>query len=221
MGVASHLGIQLDDYDETIRTFIPHYEDMLDAAAAAVSALTKRAPRIVDLGTGSGALAGRVLRACPGARITGIDNDQGMLALARRRMSGRLTAIGGDFTSTAFPRCDAMTASFSLHHIATPRAKAAIYAKSFAALTKGGALVNADCCVSSNTSLRARGFELWHQHLARTYGMAGARRHLRAWAKEDFYFTLEQERALLARAGFRVDVVWRRDSFAVIAGLKH
>ena len=33
MGVASHLGIQLTEYDRRIRTFIPDYEEMLDAAA--------------------------------------------------------------------------------------------------------------------------------------------------------------------------------------------
>src|SRR5215831_1860740 len=35
MSVASHLGIDLNDYDSRIRTFIPHYEEMLDVAGAA------------------------------------------------------------------------------------------------------------------------------------------------------------------------------------------
>ena len=42
---------------------------------------------------------------------------------------------------------------------------------------------------------------------------------LRAWAKEDVYFTLDRETELLREAGFDVDVVWRRDSFAVIVAL--
>ena len=91
MGVASHLGIKLGDYDRSIRTFIPHYEDMLDAAAEAVAALAVHKPRVVDLGTGSGALAARVLAASPGARVTGIDADEGMLGMAQqapRRAAG-------------------------------------------------------------------------------------------------------------------------------------
>ena len=39
---------------------------------------------------------------------------------------------------------------------------------------------------------------------------------LRAWSKEDTYVPLEDEIELLERAGFRVQVVWRRGSFAVL-----
>ena len=60
----------------------------------------------------------------------------------------------------------------------------------------------------------------WHAHLAATHGKAGATKFLRAWADEDTYFTLDQETSLLADAGFRVDVAWRRGAFAVIAAVK-
>ncbi len=220
MGVATHLGIRLADYDETIRTFIPGYEDMLDAAAAVVATLTRRSPLVVDLGIGSGALASKVVHASRGARVVGIDSDKGMIAMAQKRLRGRLRVAPGDFLDVPLPRCDAITSSLALHHIQTRRAKAALYAKCFAALKTGGALVNADCCLSSDPTLQARDRAAWHRHLAQTYGRAGAERHLRAWAKEDFYLTLEEERALLSRAGFQVDVVWRRDSFAVVAALK-
>ncbi len=40
------------------------------------------------------------------------------------------------------------------------------------------------------------------------------------WAKEDVYFTLDREIELLRDAGFAVEVTWRKDSFAVIVGLK-
>ena len=46
MGVASHLGIKLTEYDSRIRTFIPHYEEMLGVAAAAIP---PRARTIVEL----------------------------------------------------------------------------------------------------------------------------------------------------------------------------
>ena len=220
MGVATHLGIPLADYDKTIRAFIPGYEDMLDAAASAVATLGGRRPRVVDLGTGSGALAGKVIRACHGARVVGIDADPGMLAMAQRRLRGKLQIVPGDFLDVPLPRCDVVTASFSLHHIQTRKAKAAMYAKCFAALEAGGVFVNADCCLSSNSTLQSRDRAAWHGHLMSTYGRAGAERYLRAWAKEDFYFTLEDERALINRAGFDVDVVWRHNSFAVIAAVK-
>ncbi|HEY5161617.1 MAG TPA: hypothetical protein VII81_01280, partial [Terriglobales bacterium] len=56
MDVAAHLGIDIVEYDERIRTFIPDYEEMLDVAAEAIPASART---IVDLGTGTGALAAR------------------------------------------------------------------------------------------------------------------------------------------------------------------
>jgi SAM-dependent methyltransferase len=220
MGAAGHLGIQLRDYDARIRTFIPRYEEMLDVAAAALKALDGRAPLVLDLGVGSGALAARCVAAAAGARIVGVDSDEDMLALARKRLGGRLTAVSGDFLSTPLPQCDVVTASFALHHVPTRRRKAVMYARCFAALRPGGLLVNADCCLASNPRLQALDRAAWRAHLQRRYSRTRAERFLRAWAQEDVYFRFEDEINLLQAAGFTVDVPWRRDGFAVIVGAK-
>ena len=52
MGAATHLGINLGDYDAVIRTLIPHYQELIGAAGAAVGDLTRTAPAVVDLGKG-------------------------------------------------------------------------------------------------------------------------------------------------------------------------
>lgn len=81
MGTAAHLGIRLRDYDARIRTFIPHYEEMLDAAAAALNSVDRRVPLVVDLGIGSGELTARCVGVLSRARLIGVDTDEGMLAL--------------------------------------------------------------------------------------------------------------------------------------------
>ena len=220
MGAAEHLGIRLRDYDARIRTFIPHYEEMLNEAAAALGAVSGRVSRIVELGVGSGALAARCVTATPRALVIGIDSDEGMLALARKRLGDRLATMSGDFVKVALPRCDAVTSSFALHHIRTMRRKAAMYARCFAALRPGGMLVNADCCVASDPRLQAQDRSAWRAHLPRDYSRARAERLLRAWAQEDVYLRLEDEVALLRATGFTVDVPWRRGGFAVIVGTK-
>jgi tRNA (cmo5U34)-methyltransferase len=220
MGAASHLGIQLREYDSRIQTFIPRYEEMLDAAAAALRALPRRRPLVVDLGIGSGALSARSLAVRPGARIIGIDNDDGMLRLADERLGRRLTTRRGDFLTAALPRCDAVTASFALHHVATRASKARLYARCFRALRPGGLFVNADCCLASNRRMQALDRGAWLGHLRRRYGGARGAAYLREWAKEDVYFRLEDEIELFRSAGFSVDVPWRRQSFAVVVGAK-
>jgi tRNA (cmo5U34)-methyltransferase len=216
MGVATHLGIRLRDYDRKIRTFIPDYETMLDEAASALRLVRRRAPVVVELGIGSGALAARCLDVAPRARVIGLDLDSKILALARQRLGPRLTTLGGDFLAAPLPRCDVIAASFSLHHIRTRRRKAAVYRRCFRALRPGGLLVIADCCVASDERQRARDRDAWRAHLERSYRRARAEGYLRAWAKDDVYFPLQDELRLLERAGFSVEVRWRRRSFAVL-----
>ncbi len=104
--------------------------------------------------------------------------------------------------------------------MAKPAAKARVFARAFAALRPGGMLVDADCTLAADAKLRARDHETWRRHLAVAHGPAGARKFLRAWEAEDTYFPLELETALLRKAGFDVDVVWRKGSLSVIAAVK-
>jgi tRNA (cmo5U34)-methyltransferase len=220
MSATSHLGIKFGAYDATIATLIPHYSELVDAAAAAVGLLARTAPAVVDLGTGSGALAQRILKVRPKARLIGIDADGTMLAAASRRLRGNIETIEENFERAAIPACDVVSASFALHHIPTGRRKGALYQRCFKALRPGGMLVSADCFLGTSRKIQAAGHEAWLRHLQRTYTRAKAEGFLRTWAKEDVYFRLDREIELLTNAGFSVEVTWRKDSFAVVVGLK-
>jgi tRNA (cmo5U34)-methyltransferase len=215
MGVAAHLGIELREYDHRIRTFIPYYGEMLDAAAAVVP---RRARTIIDLGIGTGALAARCLAQALNASVVGIDADEAMLALAMRRVGPRATLVCGTFLRAPLPRTDAVVASFALHHVRTRAAKAHLFRSVRAALRPGGMFVSADCHPASDRAIAATQMRAWQAHVRASYPPARTRALLRSWAREDVYVPLEAELALFQRAGFRVDVVWRRDAFAVLAG---
>lgn len=220
MSVAAHLGIETGEYDQQILTFIPYYDEILDNAALALDALERPARILLDLGTGSGALASRCLARLKGARVVGIDSDPAMLAMAERRLGRKLSTIIGTFESARFPACDVVTASFSLHHIEAPPAKQQVFAKAFAALRPGGVMIDADAMTNGSGTLAVRDLDEWRRHLAASHGAAGARKFLRAWADEDTYLPLDLEVALMRDAGFEVDVAWRRGMFAVLVGRK-
>lgn len=72
---STYLGQMLDE--------IPGYAELEDAVAVAAAAVGMT---ILDLGTGTGETALRVLARNPGARLTGIDASEAMLAAARARL---------------------------------------------------------------------------------------------------------------------------------------
>ena len=221
MGAASHLGINLHEYDARIRTFIPGYERLLDIAARAVANTVRgRSPVVIDLGIGTGALAARSAAAMPSIRIVGVDEDEEMLAAAGQRLGRRLTGLRGNFETVDLPACDAVTASLALHHIPTAARRLRLFRRIHRALAPGGVLVIADCYLASDPRIQADDRREWLKHLERAYTARESRAYLRAWAKEDFYARLTDELRLLERSGFAADIAWRHGSFAVIAAMK-
>lgn len=216
MGVATHLGIKLTEYDARIRTFIPDYEEMLDAAAGLVPS---GARTIVDLGVGTGALAARCVKSARQAKVVGIDADADILNLARRRLGARATLLSGSFLRTALPGCDAVVASFALHHIRTRPAKARLYRRIHAALRPRGIFVTVDCHPASSSDLADEQMQAWAAHLRKSYSKSEAVKLLKTWSHEDVYTPLATEVELMRQSGFEVEILWRRGAFAVLRGV--
>jgi len=213
VSVAAHLGIRLGEYDARIRTFIPDYEEMLDVAARAVP---RHARMLVDLGTGTGALAARCARVARRAHIVGIDADREILTVAARRLGRRAEFIADNFLRATIPRCDVVVAAFALHHVRTRAAKGRLYTRIRSALQPGGVLISVDCQPSAAAGLAAAQRSQWLAHLERSYSRKEAKGYLRAWAHEDTYVPLDAEMRSMNRAGLAPEVIWRKGAFAVL-----
>lgn len=224
MSVASHLSLSLDEYDRIIRTYIPYYDELIAETAGALAGSERPVRRLVDLGTGTGTLALACLDRFRRLRVVGLDADAGMLDVARRRLGGlttrRVELCHVDFASSALPSCDAMVGSYALHHLRSERQKGRFYRRCFDAIAPGGIIVSGDCMPSTSPAAFRRDLEVWYRHLAETYGRARGKRIYASWADEDTYLPLAVETRLLQRAGFIVDVAWRRSPFAVLVGHK-
>jgi ubiquinone/menaquinone biosynthesis C-methylase UbiE len=211
-------------YDRRIRGLIPLYEELVAEAARGLAYARRPVRRIVDLGIGTGALARACLQQAPRARVWGIDVDAEMAAVARHRLgrqAKRVEIASGSFMDAELPRADAVVATYALHHIRRRADKQQFYRRIHRALRRGGVLVSGDCFPASTPRGQARDLEVWMTHLSRTFGTrAKARQVYESWAEEDVYVPLAEETDMLQRAGFTVDVPWRRSPFAVIVGLK-
>jgi tRNA (cmo5U34)-methyltransferase len=222
--VAGHLGVAADDYDRTIRTFIPSYERMV---ASVVHWLDGHVPPdglVVDLGAGTGALAAAVLEALPDVRVELVDIDPNMLEVAATRCAphaGRFRVRHARFQDD-LPRCHAVVASLALHHIATHAEKRELYRAICDALDPGGLVVVADALIYPYGPERRRMMEDLIAHMARNgISVSEAEGHLARWADEDFYVPLPDELGLIADAGFaRPDVFWRDGLIAVYGAFK-
>src|SRR5947209_15510596 len=73
-----------ETYLEQMLEEIPGYAELEDAVAAATDGLEVR--RVLELGTGTGETAVRILAKHAGARWTGIDASEAMLERARGRL---------------------------------------------------------------------------------------------------------------------------------------
>jgi tRNA (cmo5U34)-methyltransferase len=222
--VKRHLDVDADAYDEAIRRFIPHYEDMLATGVELLAALAPPAARVLDLGGGTGALSAAVLGGRPEARVTLLDVDPAMLDEARRRLDrfgDRVEFREGSFLDP-LPAADAVVASLALHHVHDLGAKTELYRSIHAALGPGGVFLNLDAAITAEPRLNALIFRRWAAHMAE-HGIseAEAHGHFAAWADEDRYFPLGDELDALRRAGFaEVECFWRRGSSAICCALR-
>jgi tRNA (cmo5U34)-methyltransferase len=217
--VRSHLRVEIDEYDTSIRRFIPGYDEMIAAAVDAALAAGPR--RLLDVGAGTGALSAAVLERAPDVTVELLDVDEEMLARARSRLSPfgpRVVFTVGSFYDP-LPRAGAVLASLSLHHVPTLEAKGSLFRRVREALEPGGVLVNADVTMPAADPERARTWRDWADHLV-SCGIAEeeAWRHFQEWAEEDTYFAIEDELRLLEEAGLAAECVWRKGVSTVVVG---
>jgi len=98
---------------------IPGYEELQDAVAAATEGREIRS--ILELGAGTGETALRVLARHPGARWTGIDSSEPMLARARERLPGAELRLGRLEDPLPDGPYDLVVSALAVHHLAGNR----------------------------------------------------------------------------------------------------
>jgi len=222
--VAGHLGVAADDYDRTIRMFIPSYERMVATVVHWLEGHVPGEGLVVDLGAGTGALGAAVLEALPDVRVELVDIDPNMLEVAATRCAAHVARVRVRHArfQDELPRCHGVVASLALHHVATQAEKRELYRAICAALEPGGLLVVADALIYPDGPERRRMIDDLFAHMAEN-GISApeAERHLGQWAEEDFYVALPDELGLIADAGFpRPDVFWRDGMIAVYGAFK-
>ncbi len=196
---ALHMQYHFDasTYVDAIRADVPAYDVFQDEVASASGA---GARRILDLGTGTGETARRVLASHPEASLVGVDENQGMLAVARSQLPADRVELRVGRIEDPLPEgpFDLVTSALCVHHL-DGSGKAELFARVHEALTSGGLFVLADVVVPVDPAAATTPLTPGYDRPS----------------------PLAEQLRWLAEAGFEPRVTWERGDLAVVAAARN
>lgn len=170
----------LREWDAQQTAYIAHREMRFDIALEALAMTFGDDFHVLDIGCGPGSFSRRVLARFPAARVTAVDLDPLMLALAQtslQEFATRVTFIRADISAPdAFFALDgapqAAVSSTAIHWL-LPEQQAELYRRIHRLLDDGGLFINADHQRFDDRQPRRKA--LAAQHDERTQAAAWAR----------------------------------------------
>lgn len=180
-------------YMELMAAEVPLYATLQDTLARSAGQVT--AASILDLGSGTGETLVRVLAQHPGARAIGVDENAGMLEVARSRLVGRpVDFVVADLLDPlpAGP-FDLVTSALAVHHLDGP-GKAELFTRVAAVLRPGARFVLGDVIIPDDAADAVTPLSDDYDKPSR----------------------LADQVAWLQAAGLEVEVVWQGDDLAVL-----
>ena len=212
------------DYDRSRRQLVPCFDDFYGAALELLPFPPDAAPRILDLGAGTGLLSALIRDRWPNAELTLVDIAPKMLELARGRFDAADSRVQfelADLSTLVFEReYDAVVSALAIHHL-TDEHKADLFKRVYGALAPGGVFVNAEQILGETVAIDKGFWDTWDRE-ARALGATDADIE-DAWLRmaEDRCATVEAQLGWLRDAGFRdVDCWYKWHALAVYAGTK-
>lgn len=224
-------------WDRNADLVIPKRQELLDViVSVAAVAACRDGLRVIDLGAGTGSLAGKILQRWPQASVVCVDKSAEMLEIGRARFAdnNRILWLQRDLSAPDW--ADGLTAPFDAVlssltiHLIPDDAKRRVYRWAFEHLAPGGVLVSADRLRAATPALDAWYHEQWMQHIVqRTKEVLGkdvtqetVRERQRAMDEAAGLqcATLGQNLDWLREAGFAaVECYWKNRQWAVLGGL--
>lgn len=148
----------------SIRNRLPRWDEMTSVLLDDVIG-ERRPARVLDLGTGGGALIGEVLAVAPSAEAVGLDLSPPLLAAARERFgSDSGVTFAEHDLSDPLPQdigsFDLVVSSWVVHHLPDAR-KRALYREVFELVQPGGIFCNLDLVMLPTEELQRRALEVF------------------------------------------------------------
>jgi tRNA (cmo5U34)-methyltransferase len=209
------------DYDANRRSLIPHFDEYYRIGVDAL-AYHDGAPRVLDLGGGTGLSTSFLLKRYPDAHVTLLDFSEEMLAIARARFRGNsnIDFRVGDYRD--FPLTedfDIVISGLSIHHLTTEE-KRGLTARIFKLLKPNGEFFNADLVKCEDARLEQEMNRRLQNFLREGLSGEDVQRFVES-QRIDAPDSLEDQLTFLRAVGFRVvECLYRYWIYGVFYGQK-
>jgi tRNA (cmo5U34)-methyltransferase len=184
-------------YLELMREEVPSYDELQDSAVAACEG--GDVASILELGTGTGETARRLLAAHPHALLRGIDASEGMLEVARSVLAGFRAELSVARLEDPLPDgpFDLVVSVLAVHHL-DGAGKAGLFRRVAAVLRPGGRFVLGDVVVPEDAADVVTPIDGVYDQPSR----------------------VDEQLTWLAEAGFDATVAWRHRDLAVLVATR-
>jgi SAM-dependent methyltransferase len=215
-------------YDLYQAAVVPRYQEALDMVAEACQRYLGAAPRILDLGCGTGNASASILRRVE-ARIFLLDGSRGMVELAENKigsawpgslLGSRVADLFDGDWDEGLGKCDAVISTFVLEHLPFDVYRGALK-KCYELLNPGGWLIAVEGYDEDGSDMLPwfnQQMEDRRQGLDPEISEFVAR--LREEREVHYYSSKAQKKDWWREAGFQANVLWQYLCIALMAGRK-
>jgi len=211
------------DYDRIKVQIIPKYREVEKLIQDYVTLSGNRRVKILELGTGTGKWAFKILKKYPKAHYCGIDFSERMLEVASRKLinlNDRCTLHNLDLNEERPKgKYDLIYSAFTFHHV---KDKKRLFKILFSLLEHDGRLLYVDVTIAKNRDLEALFLKRWREFMLNSsWPNNKIQTIINDHLEYDIPETVEDQLRSLSDAGFKsCDVIWRYDKFAAFWAAK-
>lgn len=209
-------------YDDQRKKLIPCFDDFYSIPISVIQT-ENLAPKVLDIGAGTGLFSSFLKQKYPDAQVTAIDLSEKMLEIAKERFHEEINMeyIVADYTTYPFEKkFDVIISSLSIHHL-TDEEKQTLYQNIYKWLNPNGIFVNADQVLGQTPTIDALYKEDWQKKIEQSGLTKDELTAAYARTKLDKMSTLTDQLQWLSESGFvDVDCLYKYFNFVVLYGKK-
>jgi tRNA (cmo5U34)-methyltransferase len=209
-------------YDSERRRLVPCFDEFYGSVANLIARSSASAPRILDLGAGTGILSAAIVDRVPSGKLTLLDASADMLQRAATRLARWQPEIVIRPLTAELPPgpFDVVVSALAIHHL-SDEDKQNLYTRIFNILSPGGIFINAEQVMGKSKRLQEL-FEATHLDASRKLGSSDA--EINGAIERMSYdrcATVADQITWLNQAGYEdVECFFRSFRFAVFGGWK-